>query len=213
MPPADVSRLLSRIANDAAFAQQLAADPDAVLSEYHLSAEEERRFREGGAGALALLTFQARGQTPPPSREIPVPQAPLLTGRPLPHVAFLLELTPTVQPGADGAPEIAHLAALHTPDTPRASLAGVVFQLRIAPLATPQPDGSMQVGYTAAIEPLNAAVDPAQRPDTAVPTRPWDHNTDSPAAEQAAAAVHDAAPEDRLQAILALIDVVTEVAP
>ena len=33
MPPADVSRLLSRIANDAAFADLLAADPDAALAD------------------------------------------------------------------------------------------------------------------------------------------------------------------------------------
>jgi len=209
VPPADVSRLLSRIANDADFAALLTADPDTALAEYHLTAAEERRFREGGSEALALLTFQAQGQEPPPARAPTSPQPPMLSGQPLPQVAFLLEVTPTVQPGPDGAPQIAHTASLHTPDTPRSSLAGVVFQLRIAPLATPQPDGSMQVGYTAAIEPLSVALDPEQHPDTAVPTRPWDHDTDSPSAQQAAAAVHAAAPEDRLQAILDLVAAVT----
>ena len=86
----------------------------------------------------------------------------------------------------------------------------MLFHLRLAPLATPQSDGSLQVGYTAAIEPLSVAQDPAQRPDTAVPTRPWDHDTDSPAVQQAAAAVHAAAPEHRLQAILGLVSAVTE---
>ncbi len=189
MPPADISRLLSRIANDAAFAALLASDPDAALADYDLTAQEERLVRSGGADALALLTFEARGAQRPASKSPErAPSAPL-------------------QPGPDGTPQIAHVAALHSPDA--ADLSGVLFRLRVSPLALPQPDGTMQVSYTAALDPLAAEHDPAARPDTAVPTAPWGHDTDSPAVRAAAAAVLAADPADRHAAILDLIAAVT----
>lgn len=207
MPPADVSRLLSRIANDEAFRSSLASDPDAALADYNLTPEEDRLFRTGGVEALSLLTWEARGAARPPSKGTAPPTAPLLAGRPLPHVELLLSLSPTLQPGPDGTPEIAHVAALHSPD--EVGLSGVLFRLRVAPLALPQPDGTTQVSYTAALDPLSADNDPAQQPDTSVPTAPWDHDTASPEVHAAAAAVHEAAPADRADAILALIAAVT----
>ncbi len=208
MPPADISRLLSRIANDAAFAALLASDPDAALADYDLTAQEERLVRSGGADALALLTFEARGAQRPASKSPErAPSAPLLPGQPLPPVELLLSLSPTLQPGPDGTPQIAHVAALHSPDA--ADLSGVLFRLRVSPLALPQPDGTMQVSYTAALDPLAAEHDPAARPDTAVPTAPWGHDTDSPAVRAAAAAVLAADPADRHAAILDLIAAVT----
>ena len=207
MPPADVSRLLSRIANDEAFRDLLAADPDAALSDYDLTDEEDRSIRAGGTDALSLLTWEARGAQRPPSKAAGAPAAPLLAGQPMPHVELLLSLSPALQTAADGSQHVAHVAALHSPDAP--DLSGVLFRLRVAPLALPQPDGTLQVSYTATLDPLSADHDPTQQPDTAVPTAPWGHDTESADVLEAAAAVLAADPEDRTAAILALIAKVT----
>jgi hypothetical protein len=207
VPPADVSRLLSRLANDAALRDLLASDPDTALSGYTLTDEEARRIRAGGTDALSLLTWEARGAQRPPSRSTEAPAAPLLAGQPMPHVELLLSLSPTLQTAEDGTQQLAHVAALHSPDAP--DLSGVLFRLRVAPLALPQPDGTLQVSYTAVLDPLAAAHDPTQQPDTAVPTAPWGHDTESAGVLAAAAAVRSADPAERYAALLDLIAAVT----
>ena len=207
MPPADVSRLLSRLANDAAFRDLLASDPDTALSGYTLTDEEAHRIRAGGTDALRLLTWEARGVQRPPYRATVEPAAPLLSGQPMPHVELLLSLSPTLQTAEDGTKQVAHVAALHSPDA--AAPSGVLFRLRVAPLALPQTDGTLQVSYTAALDPLAAVNDPTQQSDTAVPTAPWGHDTESDVVLAAADAVRSADPAERHAAILDLIAAVT----
>lgn len=205
MPPAAVQTLLSRIANDADFRDWLAASPDEALAGHDLTDDEARLFRDGGAAAAALLSYEARGAARP--APTPVAEAvPATAGTPLEAVSFLLQVLPTPQDGA-----IAHLAGLHPPGTDPAALQGAVFALRLAPLALPQPDGSLQVRYTATVDPVEAAAAAAGgEADTAVPTNPWGHDTTSPTVRQAADAVHAAPPGAQRAAIEALIRAMTE---
>ena len=210
MPPQAVRALLSRIANDEAFRDWLAEAPEEALDGYALSEQEARLFREGGAAAAALLSWEARGvpRPKPSSTSSPAATPPAHTA--LPTADFILQITPTPQAGPDGQVHLAHLAGLHPGGADPSSLPGACFSIRLSPLATPQPDGSLQVQYTATIDPIEASLaGSGDVPDTAVPTAPWGHDLTSPAVLRAAEQVHAAAPEDRHGAILQLIEAMT----
>jgi len=209
MPHNDVHRVLSRAANDPAFRDQIARAPEEALADYALTTEQRQQFADGGEAAMALLSWWSRGDAPPASKVDTQPERPeaLSDGAvPMEPLLFTLQLQPTTQPGPDGQAYIAHAAALHAGDV--AGLPGASFTLRLAPLATPQPGGSMHIHYTATVDPKVAASADLSA-DTAVPTNPWGHATDSPAAQQAAQAVHQASPADRRAAIMDLIAAVT----
>lgn len=210
MPPKAVRALLSRIANDEAFRDWLAEAPDEALAEFVLSEREARLFREGGTAAAALLSWEARGVPRPKPRSTSSPATAPPAHTALPTADFILQVTPTPQSNSDGQVHLAHLAGLHPGGADPKSLQGACFSIRLSPLATPQSDGSLQVQYTATIDPIEDSLGGSgDVPDTAVPTAPWGHDLTSPDVLQAAEQVHAAAPEERHDAILRLIEAMT----
>lgn len=116
----------------------------------------------------------------------------------LPAVDLVLRLVPTL--AADGS--IAHLASLHAATDPAASEpGGARFAIRVAFTDDPAPDGRRAIAHGATITPLDRQVPP---PD---PDNPWGLAVDR--SRDAARAVLDAAPGDRRERLVELVEALT----
>ncbi len=133
----DIGALLVRAALDDGFRDELERDPDAAMSGYALTDDEREILRRGDAALLQLVAAATRAAagaaapTPlPEPRPAPAPGPP--PALPFPELAFVVRLTPTAIPRADGTWFVSYqsrIEPLTAPEAPPATTHPLGHQL------------------------------------------------------------------------------------
>ena len=223
MSESGVRELLIRAALDVDFRRQILSDPEATFAEYALSDEQREILRSAdermhdllGAAVRAGLSSQNESrssESTAAAEENPKGEPPPVDSE-AGDARLLLQVVPDVRQ-EEGGVRIAYTASLHAlpegtdpesvPIPDEAAQGSGLPPLRMVVQVTPTihtgDDRQTRIAFSASLKTLFDSDAPRARSGDS----PWNHQTESRAARQAAEAVRAASPEDRFDRLLAL---------